>query len=75
MPGSLIKVATSAAISTPFGPYPIIHTSHLHTCTMSALAGVWFANKHHLIILLESRLTAAIITIMITNQPINTTTP
>lgn len=76
VPGSLIRVATRAGISTPLGRRPTLHTSHLHTHTdrASALAGVWLANKRPLIILLESRLTTGIATIMIANQLINTTT-
>lgn len=80
LPDSLIRVATSAGISAPLGPRPAVHTSHLrahtHTLTdgVSALAGVWLANKHPLIILLESRLTSEIVTIMITNQLMNSTT-
>lgn len=75
VPDSLIRVATSAGISTPLGSRPATHLrTHTLTDRASALAGVWLANKRPLIILLESRLTTGIATIMITNQLMNTTT-
>lgn len=54
VPGSLIRVATSAGIYTPLGTHNHKHTPPTHTDRVSALAGVWLANKRPLIILLAS---------------------